>query len=247
MSHQPSLNLNIKTDTTLRDFQAHGYTSVVEAVHRLCQGDILELFIVGGYGVGKTHLALAIYDEYTHLGKTAISLSLKEMIDTDTSVLIGLETFDLIILDDIQTVAKNEDWQEAIFHLINRVRQLRHQLVFLANLPPRELDISLLDLTTRLSVAPMVRLPNGSDIDDRQSILSSLLRRKNWRLPEEIFDFFVQEGPHNAKDMNIILEDISALLTHLSRVQVSKKTIYEAKQMILHKTFSLELDNIDNS
>lgn len=241
---QPSLNLDLKQDASLSDFGGAGFAPVLGAIRELCVGNLRELFIIGDFGFGKTHLAAAIYRDYTqNRNKSAISLSLGDMIDSDEDVgaLIGLEMFDLIIIDDLHLVQRSREWQEGLFHLINRVREQNKQMVFLSDSPARELEIGLLDLMTRLALAPTFRLPSNEDIEDRQALLASILRRKNWRLPEQIFEYIVHQGPRNAGDMILVLDKISPLLTHLSRVQVPKKTIDEAKNIIEKETFLLEI------
>lgn len=245
-TQQPSLNLAIRQDTSLYDFASQGYMSIISAINKLCDGELSELFIFGSQGLGKTHLALAIYSTYTKRGGNAIILSLRELIENahdsdDVSALVGLETFDLIILDDVQSVAQNYEWQEGLFHLINRVREKQKQLVFLADKPSRELEIELMDLVTRLSLAPALKLPNGDELADRIAIINSILRRKNWRLPDEILNYLIDEGPRNAGGIVSVLDSISPLLTHLTRVQVPKKTIEEAKMIITRETFLLEV------
>lgn len=247
-TQQPSLNLAIRQDTSLYDFASQGYMSIISAINKLCDGELSELFIFGSQGLGKTHLALAIYSTYTKRGGNAIILSLRELIENahdsdDVSALVGLETFDLIILDDVQSVAQSYEWQEGLFHLINRVREKQKQLVFLADKPSRELEIELMDLVTRLSLAPALKLPNGDELADRIAIINSILRRKNWRLPDEILNYLIDEGPRNAGGIVSVLDSISPLLTHLTRVQVPKKTIEEAKMIITRETFLLEVGN----
>lgn len=245
-SSQPSLNLTIRQDTSLYDFVSHGYTPIISAINKLCDGDLSELFIYGAKGYGKTHLALAIYGTYTKRGGNAVILSFKEMIggqSDDVSILDGLEAFDLIILDDIHAVSQDQEWQEGLFHLINRARKDKKQLVFLADKPARELEIPMLDLVTRLSLAPALKLPNGDDLADRIAIINSVLRRKNWRLPDEILTYLIDEGPRSAGGIVSVLDRISSLLTHLTRVQVPKKTIEEAKSIIERETFLLEVSD----
>ena len=54
-----------------------------------------------------------------------ISLNLTELIEQDphATALVGLEMFDLIIVDDLQMVRHSYEWQEGLFHLINRLRE----------------------------------------------------------------------------------------------------------------------------
>lgn len=241
---QPSLNLDLKQDASLSDFDGMGVMPVLTAIRELCVGNLREIFIIGEFGFGKTHLAAAVYREYTqNYKKSAITLSLGDLIDNDEDVgaLIGLEMFDLIIIDDLHLVQRSREWQESLFHLINRVREQNRQMIFLSDSPARELEIGLLDLMTRLSLAPTFRMPTNESIEDRHALLASILRRKNWRLPKQIFDYIIHHGPRNAGDMILILDKISPLLTHLSRVQVPKKKIDEAKNIIERETFLLEI------
>lgn len=241
---QPSLdNLDVRQDASLDDFFGAGYSPIINAIDALCQDKLGELFIIGDLGVGKTHLAIAILNHYTQQNPNAVCLSLSEVINNgdDVMILMGLEAFDLIILDDIQTVCGHTSWEESLFHLINRAREQQKHLIFIADNPSIELPITLPDLKTRLSIPPALRLPMGDDIDDRTAIIHAILRRKNWRLPEDILQHLIQKGPQNAKDIVSVLDSISPLLTHLSRVQVPKKIIEEAKQLINEQTLSLEI------
>ncbi|STZ08900.1 DnaA-homolog protein hda [Moraxella caprae] len=247
---QSALDLDVQEEPRLSDFTSVGYQAVIIATQKLCQGELPEIFIYGKKGSGKSHLALAIYNEYTKTGKTAISLSLDKMIESegdDASALQGLQLFNLVILDDVEAVAHSHEWQEGLFHLINEVRREQKQLVFLANDPARELDINLLDLLTRLSLAPAFKLPDGDRPADREAMLKSILRRKNWRLPPVIFEYLVSDGPYNATDMMSVLDSISPLLTRLARTPVSKKTLEDTKKIIDKETLLLELgDYIDD-
>ena len=193
--------------------------------------------------VCKTHLAIATLNHYSVQNPNVVCLSLSEVINSgdDIMILMGLETFDLIILDDIQAVCGHDEWEEGLFHLINRIREQQKNLIFIADNPSIDLNIRLPDLKTRLSTSPAMRLPTGDDIDDRTAIIRAILRRKNWRLPDEILNHLIHEGPQNAKDIVHVLDRVSPLLTHLSRVQVPKKIIEEAKQIISHETLSLEI------
>ena len=57
---QPSLNLDLKQDASLSDFRGDGFLPVLNAIRELGLGNLRELFIIGAYGYGKTHLLNAI-------------------------------------------------------------------------------------------------------------------------------------------------------------------------------------------
>ena len=107
----------------------------------------------------------------------AILLSVGEVLD-DANALSGLEMFSLILLDDIHLIGGRADWQEALFHLINRARVNDCKLIYTANVPAQALDLQLLDLTTRLAQALQFALPNGAHLADRQAVLDAILSKK---------------------------------------------------------------------
>lgn len=246
---QPSLQIDIRQESSLNDFKSSGFRPILDAIDKLTQGDLSELFIVGPYGYGKTHLATAIYQHYTQTTqKTAISLSLADLIEQDpqASALIGLEMFDLIIIDDLQVIKRSYEWQEGLFHLINKMRDDKKQIIYFAEHPPRDLQIGLLDLATRLSLALLLNLPDNHDPQDRKLLVDTILYHKNWRLPDELLDYLVKEGPRNAGDIMTVLNHIAPLLQknrqgRQTRVYWSKKTINEAIAIIEYETFLLEV------
>ncbi len=241
---QDSLNVNLRYEASLDDFSTQSFVPIIDAIQKLSAGSLRELLIVGGHGFGKTHLASAIYRFYTSTTThTAISIHLGELIEKDLHAesLTGLEMFDLLIIDDLQLIKHSYDWQAALFHLINRVRDAGKQMLFFSDSPAREIHIGLLDLQTRLSLIPMLHLPSHDDINEREVLISTILKHKNWRLPEPIFDYLLHEGPRNAGDIITVLDHIAPLLTNLSRNQVPKKTISEAKAVIERETFVLEV------
>jgi len=56
----------------------------------------------------------------------------------------------LIALDNLQAVVGNEQWEEALFHLFNRMRDAGGRIIFAADKPLSELDVKLPDLLSRL-------------------------------------------------------------------------------------------------
>ncbi|WP_294034551.1 DnaA/Hda family protein [uncultured Moraxella sp.] len=247
---QDSLNVEIRQDARIEDFASEGFRPIIEAIERLADGQLRELFITGGHGFGKTHLAQAVYDYFKRqTDKSAISLQLEELIEQDpqADTLVGLEMFDLIIFDDLQTVKKSYEWQEGLFHLINRLYKHRKQILYLADCPAREIHLNLNDLQTRLSLAPMLALPDHSDEQDRRILIDTIIKKKSWRLPDEITAYLLAEGPRNAGGINTVLDHIRPLLSLQTRSQLSKKAITEVKNIILRESFLLEISASENT
>lgn len=238
-------HIDIKADASLHDFDAPSFMPIVSAAHELLQGKIRELYFFGNAGSGKTHLLSAIQKSYLERHEMAIFLSLSEMINTDVQVLTGLEMFGLIIIDDIHVVASHHEWQVALFHLINRARSQKCQLIYSASGTPSELNLSLPDLVTRLSQVLNFALPNGGRVEDRRALLNAILRQKGWQLPESIHEHFVQQGPQYAGDMVAVLTAIAPYFSHRNRGRLPQKLIDEIKDAIQEQSLLVELSDID--
>ena len=241
---QLSLNLDIKRDASLSDFAGPGWSTIIDAVRQLHVGLVGQLYLFGSPCTGKSHLLSAICESYIEMDRTAICLSLSELIQTDVSVLASLESFEIIAIDDLEAIRYSRAWQEAIFHLINRSREGQSQLVFAARTPASELPFELPDLLTRLIQAPAFRVPEGHDLADRQAMLSSILRRRGWQFDERITEHLLNEGPHRIGGMIDILNFIQPMFSNLNRAHLSKSAINDAIRIIDEQTLTAELADI---
>lgn len=237
-------HMDIKTDAHLDDFYAPSFAPILSAVNELVAGKLPELYLFGEVGSGKTHLLSAIHKAYLTTRQTAIFVSLQDMLDTDAQALMGLEMFNLIIIDDIHLVAYRRDWQEALFHLINKARRQNRQLIYTATTPPNELEFEVLDLITRLSQTLSLALPDGSNANDRRALLGSILHQKGWQLPESIFEHFVEEGPRHAGDMLKVMHAIIPYVHYRGR-KPSQKLVDEIKNAIKQQSLLVELSDLD--
>ena len=66
-------------------------------------------------------------------------------------MLTGLEQLGLVCLDDLDSIAGNEEWEQAIFHLYNRLHDLQKPLLMTACNSPKGSLIKLADLKSRLA------------------------------------------------------------------------------------------------
>jgi len=108
-------------------------------------------YLFGLTGVGKSHLLHASSTYAAQLNKTSVCLSCAELLLLSVEVLDGLEQIDVICLDDIQLIADNKFWQQAIFDLYNRVLEQNNCLLISGDQSATQLGLSLPDLVSRLS------------------------------------------------------------------------------------------------
>ncbi len=169
-------------------------------------------YVYGGAGSGKSHLLSAICDSYLDVGKSAIQVSLLELLDAPTEAITSLERFDLVALDDIEAISGVPHWQKAVFHLINYNNEEGGQLVFSSRVAPIELKLELPDLQSRLTQAVSVKVPNGSLYADRSTLVMSVLSRRGIHIDQQIIDYLLAHGPHQTSVLLQSLEQLIQLL-----------------------------------
>lgn len=219
---QLQLDIEPQLDARISDFSGPSWGHVVDGVRQLHAGLMSRFYIYGGAGAGKSHLLSAICDSYLEIGKSAIQVSLLELLDAPTEAITALDRYDLVALDDIEAISGVPHWQRAVFHLINYNNEGGGQLVFSSRYAPIELKLELPDLQSRLTQAVSVRVPNGSLYADRQALVVSVLSRRGIQIDQQIVDYLLLYGPHQTSVLLQTLEQLIQLLkggkTKLSNV-----------------------------
>ena len=107
------------------------------------------LFLYGGVGLGKTHLATAIANRLRVLPLKRVALLSAEAFANDlirALVTNGLQELrgrlrhlDVLIVDDVQFLAGKERMQEEFFHTFNALHAAGKQIVLASDQPPLEI------------------------------------------------------------------------------------------------------------
>ena len=121
-------------------------------------------------GNGKSHLLQAVCNLASQSGLTVCYLPAREIIDGPVHMLEGLEQLDLVCIDDIDAMMNLPRWEEALFDLINRIRDAGRRLVIASARAPEACDISLADLRSRLCWGPVFHLHELGDGDKMKAI-----------------------------------------------------------------------------
>lgn len=179
------------------------------------------LFIYGGSGVGKTHLACAIGHQVQALHPQArvlyVSANTFKLQYQDArkdnripDFLNFYQSVDVLIVDDIQYFAGLKGTQDTFFHIFNYLQQSRKQLILTSDRPPIELRDIEERLLTRFKwgLAAEISRP---DYQLRKDILLSKMRRDGITLSDEVVDFIAVNVKDSVRDLEGIL---ASLLAH---------------------------------
>ena len=228
---QLQLNIEPQLDARISDFSGPGWGPVIDGVRQLHAGLMNRFYLYGGAGTGKSHLLTAICDSYLEVGKSAIKVSLLELLDAPIEAITSLEMYDLVALDDIEAISGVPHWQKAVFHLINNNNDGGGQLVFSSRFAPIELKLELPDLQSRLTQAVSVRVPSGQSYADRLALLTSVMERKGVHFDPQIIDYLLIHGPTQTSTLLQSLEQLEKMLQG-EKVKLSNATIKQIYALI---------------
>lgn len=168
-----------------------------------------------GKGGGKSHLLQAACHQAAKKQRTVCYLPVAEIINQPVQVLDELEQLDLVCLDDIELMAQSAEWEEALFDLINRMRESGNSLLLAASVSPEALAVKLPDLRSRLAWGPVFQLQALSDVDKREA-LRIRAGQRGLELPDNVAEYLMRHYP---RDLFGLFERLEVLDTAAMAMQ----------------------------
>ena len=208
MTRQLALPLRLITDAGFEDFIPGENGEAAAAVRAAAEaGGERFLSLWGGEGCGKSHLLQAACRLADHLGQAAFYLSPKSTPLPGPELLQGLEMLDLVAIDDIDTLAGQPAWEEALYQLYNAIRQQNGRLLAAFRPPLAQLPLGLPDLKSRLGWGPSYRLHPLSD-SDKGHVLQRAASQRGLSLPGDTLNYLLT---HYSRDLPHLLDLLDQL------------------------------------
>lgn len=208
---QLPLGVRLRDDATFANYYPGANAAALGYVERLCEADAgwteSLMYLWGSDGVGRTHLLQAACLRFEQRGEQAVYLPLAEVVQHGPELLDNLEQCELVCLDDLDAIAGNAVWEEALFHLFNRLRDSGRRLLLAAGASPRELLITLPDLKSRLTLALVFQLQTLSD-EDKLRALQLRASRRGLHLTDEVGRFILTRGTRSMSALFELLEQL---------------------------------------
>lgn len=206
---QLPLGVRLRDDATFANYYPGANAAALGYVERLCEAEAgwaeSLIYLWGGEGVGRSHLLQAACLRFEQRGESAVYLPLAEVVEYGPALLDNLEQCELVCLDDLDAVAGRSDWEEALFHLFNRLRDSGRRLLLAASSSPRELPVQLADLQSRLTLALVFQLQSLSD-EDKLRALQLRASRRGLHLSDEVGRFILTRGERSMSALFDLLE-----------------------------------------
>lgn len=187
------------------------------------------LVLYGGVGLGKTHLAQAIGNQFKqHFpNKTVLYVSSEKFTNQFIDALKNnavndfihfYHLIDVLIMDDIQFFANKDKTQDIFFHIFNHLHQSGKQLVLTSDRSPRDLEGMEERLLSRFKwgLSADLQVP---DFETRIAILEKKMYADGIELPREVVEFVAYNINTNIRELE------GALISLLAQASLNKKEI----------------------
>lgn len=207
VSPQLPLSLTLSDEATFDNFIAGDNRALLQQIqHSLT--DSAEVFIYfWGSGLGCSHLLQAICQHVSSRQGRSAYIPLSEIAMLHPMMLEGLENMDVVCLDDIHLIKDDQMWQEAIFHLYNRIKQQQGKLFIAANTVPNNIGLTLPDLVSRLNWGLVYSLQPLNEADKIMA-LQQRAQRKGMQLSDDVARYLISRC---SRDMHSLFDLLDAL------------------------------------
>lgn len=228
MNQQLALAIQLHSEATLGDFHWGNNLLLRQHLYDLLDNKSNQqiLYIWGAPGSGKSHL-LQAYCQAEKKHQT-LYLPLQMLKEFGPQVIDDLNDQAVLCIDDIDAIAGHKDWEEALLHLYNRVRDNGEgKLIVSAQKPPTDTPINLADLKSRLSWGLVIQL---NELDDESKIetLQRHAEKRGIELPISVIQFLINRCARNMHDLHQLLNR----LDEASLAAQRKITIPFVKQVL---------------
>jgi len=204
---QLALGVRLRADAIFESF-ASGLNG--ELIAALREGGSVPLWLWGSEGSGKTHLLQAVCAAAagdTVAGAAAAYFPLERSLALPPAALAGFENCRVLCLDDVDAIAGDLQWEQALFRLFNEAAELGTRLIFAARAAPRGIDWSLEDWRSRAAACVVYQL---RDLDDAGRLEALRLRavQRGLQLPPETADYLLRRMPRDLPSLFEILDHL---------------------------------------
>lgn len=215
------------------------------------------LFIYGGSGLGKTHLAQAIGIEakqrfpnktvlYVNAAKFQTQFVDARLNNNINDFLHFYQMIDVLILDDVHEFAGKEKTQDAYFHIFDHLHQAGKHLVLTSDQPPANLQGVEHRLLSRFKwgLSADLQVP---DYETRVAILRNKIYKDGINVPDDVVDYIATNITQNIRELE------GALISLIAQSALNHKEINVAlasemiERLVQTSTKEISIDTIQRS
>ena len=179
---------------------------LVDAVRRVASDRAPErVLIAGDPGAGKSHLLEAACAAASAGGDAVAFVPMREWCAQGVDAVRGLGRSGLLCIDDVDAVAGDREWEEALLALVETCASGRTRLLVSAGASPSNLRFALADLQSRLSAATVYRLRELDD-ESRARALRRLARGRGMDIPDDVVGYVLSRHRRDMTSLVALLD-----------------------------------------
>jgi chromosomal replication initiator protein len=215
------------------------------------------LFVYGGVGLGQTHLLQAIGNTVRQANPNArISyIHANDYVDDVVKAYLNKQfddlkrrymSLDLLLIDDIQFLAKKDRTQEEFFYVFNSLIENKKQIVITCDTFPKE--ITGLDdrLKSRFAWGLTVAV-EPPELEMRVAILLAKAQAENTRLDENVAFFIAKQVRSNVRELEGALKRVIAF-SRFHEKPITLELVKEALRDLIASTSRIvSIENIQKT
>jgi DnaA-homolog protein len=212
-TQQLALDITLRDDATFANY-------VGDAKTRLAHPGQL-VYLWGPHQTGLSHLLQACCQGVTG------GIYLSNLDKLSAEILQQLDAMPLVCIDDVDLIVGRQDWEEALFHLINGIKDGGKRIIIAAHQSARQLPVKLPDLHSRLLGAIAVETDVLNDAQ-KLVVLQQWAKGRGFVLSDDVGQYIMSRA---ARDMSNLVNMLEQLEIESLRHQ-KKITIPFAKQIL---------------
>jgi DnaA family protein len=227
---QLSLPVYLPDDETFQSYYpAMGNDELIQKLQAAAEGSLASsLYLFGPEKSGRTHLMHAACAHANDLDRRTLYIPLGIHASISPALFEGVESLQLICIDDIDAIAGHPIWEEALFHLYNRVTEQEDcRLIVSGSSSPTEAGFALPDLISRMQWGLIYQLQPMAD-EEKLVALQRRAAMRGLQLSDEVGRFLLTRM---ARDLRTLF-DVLDKLDKASMVHQRKLTIPFIKEML---------------
>ncbi len=206
-----ALNPKYTFDTFVVGSSNHFAHAAAQAVAQNPAAAYNPLFIYGGVGLGKTHLMHAIGHTVKAANPSArVMYVTSETFTNELITAIQMDkrlefrrryrNVDVLLIDDVQFIAKKQSVQEEFFNTFNTLHNANKQIVISSDRPPKEISSLEERLRSRFEWGLIADI-QPPDVETRIAILRNRARLDHINVSDEIIQFIAEHVSSNIREL----------------------------------------------
>ena len=198
---QLTLGVRLRANAVFASFSPGLNAELLAALHGVDRNPI---WLWGNGGCGKTHLLQAVC---AAAGAAAAYFPLGRSFALPPQALSGFENCRVLCVDDVDAVAGDLAWEQALFRLFNEASELHTRVIFAARSAPRNIGWRLEDWRSR-AAACIVYQVRDLDETGRAQALRLRAAQRGLQLPPETLDYLLKRMPRDLRSLFDILDEL---------------------------------------